>query len=127
MLIRWVHFDQNAPLLPLLKHLWERSQLDQYTVNHEEFIAKALALPLETFPLLQSFEENLIERLWILYKYFWYTTLSDGSESTFERFLLWHRVMLQNKYLDCSPEEIEERLQKLSNQLLPLSPFKNVS
>ena len=127
MLIRWVHFDHKTPLLALLKNLWNTSHLDEHTVNHEEFITHALTYALETHPLLHPFEELLRGRLWILYKYLWYTTFTDGRESTYERFLMWHRTRLQHLNPDFSAEKVEETLQKLSNQLIPLAPFENVS
>ena len=84
---------------------------------------KALA----NYPILSSFEEELSSRLWILYKYLWYTTLSDGSESTYDRFLEWHKVQLKNRHPEWSKDKISETLARLSDQLLPLAPFQEVS
>jgi len=127
MLTRWIHFDQRTPLLALIMNLWNGSKFDECTVNHEEFIARALTLALKEFPLLEPYKEDLSLRLWILYKYFWYTALSDGSQSTYERFLLWHQRVVQRKHPHSSREKVNETLRKLSNQLVPLAPFDNVS
>ncbi|NGX51184.1 MAG: hypothetical protein K1060chlam2_01045 [Chlamydiae bacterium] len=127
MLTRWIHFDQNTPLLGLIKKLWKSANVDESNVNHGEFIARALTLSLKEYPLLESFEEALLKRLWILYKYFWYTTLSSGRESTYERFLMWHRAVIQLRHSDSSRERVEEILKKLSNQLIPLAPFEDLS
>lgn len=127
MLTRWVHFDHNTPLLSILKKTWSDSQYDEHTVNHEEFIHRALESTLNAYPLLVPYEEELIGRLWILYKYMWYTTFTSGEESTYERFLMWHRVMLGHRHPDYSADKVEEVLQKLSNQLIPLAPFESVS
>lgn len=127
MLIRWVHFDHKTPLLEFIKRTWNRSNSKEHTVDHEAFIKQALQETLEIYPLLQPFEEALLGRLWILYKYFWYTSLGDGSQSTYERFLMWHRMSLQYKHPDWTAEKVEETLQRLSYQLIPLAPFENVS
>lgn len=127
MLIRTIHFDPKTSLLQLLEKGWKDQNLDEQTVNHESFIALMEQKALETFPLLSSFQEELKIRLWILYKYLWYTTFSDGSSSTYERFLLWHQVLLKNRYPEWSKEKLTETLSKLSDQLIPLAPFEHVS
>ena len=127
MLIRTIHFDPKTSLLQLLEKGWKDQNLDEQTVNHERFIALMEQKALETFPLLSSFQEELKVRLWILYKYLWYTTFSDGSSSTYERFLLWHQVLLKNRYPEWSKEKLTETLSKLSDQLIPLAPFEHVS
>lgn len=127
MLIRTIHFDPKTSLLHLLEKGWKEQNLDEETVNHEKFIALMEQKALDTFPILSSFQEELKLRLWILYKYLWYTTFSDGSSSTYERFLLWHRVFLKNRHPEWSKEKLIETLSKLSDQLIPLAPFEHVS
>ncbi|MDJ0652317.1 MAG: hypothetical protein QNJ27_04865 [Simkaniaceae bacterium] len=127
MLIRTIHFDPKTSLLQLLEKDWKEQNLDEQTVNHEKFIALMEQKALETFPLLSPFQKQLKVRLWILYKYLWYTTFSDGSSSTYERFLLWHQVLLKNRHPEWSKEKLTETLSKLSDQLIPLAPFEHVS
>ena len=127
MLIRTIHFDPKTSLLKLLENGWNDQNLDEQVVNHERFIDEMEQKALEAFPILSSFQDELKARLWILYKYLWYTTLSDGSSSTYKRFLLWHRVLLKNRHPEWSKEKMSQTLSRLSDQLIPLAPFENVS
>ncbi|MEM8728123.1 MAG: hypothetical protein AAGE99_05400 [Chlamydiota bacterium] len=126
MLIRTVHFDPKTVLLRLLEKIWKDRSLDEQTVNHERFIVMTKQKALETFPILSSFQEQLKGRLWILYKYLWYTAFSDGSSSTYERFLLWHRAILKNRHPEWSEEKFTKILSKLSGRLIPLAPFEHL-
>lgn len=127
MLIRTIHFDPKTALLQLLEKGWKDQNLDEQTVNHEKFVETMEKKALEAFPLLSSFQEELRMRLWILYKYLWYTTFSDGSCSTYERFLLWHRILLRNHHPEWPKEKLNAALSKLSGQLIPLAPYESVS
>ena len=77
MLCRWVHFDDQTPLFIFFKQEWKTKNT----------LSKLQAKALKKFPLLISFEDQLKIRLWILQQYFWYSELSDGSESSYDRFL----------------------------------------
>lgn len=127
MLIRTIHFDPKTSLLKLLEKEWKDQSLEESTVNHKHFIDQVEKKALKAFPLLASFQEELRSRLWILYKYLWYTTLSDGYASTYERFLLWHRILLKNHHPEWPKEKLSETLSRLSDQLIPLAPFEDVS
>lgn len=124
MLIRFVHFDPQTPFVKMLKDLWGKTNPNESNVNHETFIKHTLKHALQVFPLLLPFEDELRTRLWILYKHLWYTTFTDGCQSTYENFLMWHRVQLSHHYPDWSSEKVEESLQKLSKELIPLAPFE---
>ncbi len=127
MLIRSIHFDPKTPLLILLEKGWKDQNLEELSADHERFIAKIEEVSLKSYPLLSSFQEELKSRLWILYKYHWYTFLSEGSASTYERFLLWHHTLLRNRHPEWSKEKLNETLSKLSDQLIPLAPYESVS
>lgn len=127
MLIRTIHFDPKAPLLKLMKQESKDLSFDKETASHHHFIETIKEKALKSYPILSFFEEDLTARLWILYKYLWYTTLSDGSESTYERFLKWHQVELKNRHPEWTKKELNETLEKLSDQLLPLAPYQSVS
>ncbi|MCP5506236.1 MAG: hypothetical protein H7A38_05075 [Chlamydiales bacterium] len=127
MLIRTIHFDPKTPLLKLLEQGWKELSQDEHNANHDLFMEAMKKKTLASYPILSSFEEELTTRLWILYKYLWYTTLSDGSESTYERFLEWHKVQLKNRHPEWTREKINETLGRLSDQLLPLAPYQSVS
>ena len=126
MLIRFVHFDPQTPFVKMLKDLWGKTHLNTSNVNHETLITHTLKHALQVYPLLIPFENELRTRLWILYKHLWYTTFTDECQSTYDNFLMWHRAQLSHHYPDWSSEKVEERLQKLSQELIPLAPFKQV-
>lgn len=126
MLIRTIHFDPQTPLLKLLEQGWKDLFLDEHNVDHDHFIEAMQKKALESYSILSSFEEELTSRLWILYKYLWYTTLTDGSESTYERFLEWHKIQLKNRHPEWTKEKLNESLKRLSDQLLPLAPYQSV-
>lgn len=127
MLIRTIHFDPTTSLLKLLEKEWKEQGFDEQTVHHEKFVALVEQKALESFPILSFFQEELKVRLWILYKYLWYNTLSDGNTSTHGRFLLWHRLFLQNHHPEWTQKKVNQALVKLSNELLPLFPCEQQS
>lgn len=127
MLIRTIHFDPKTPLLKILEQGWKNLSLDKHNVHHDHFIEAMRDKALESYPILSSFEEGLTSRLWILYKYLWYTTLSDGSESTYDRFIEWHKIQLKSRHPEWAKEKINETVERLSDELLPLAPFQSVS
>ncbi len=126
MLIRSVHFDPKTPLLNLLEKEWKKLRLTEEEVNHETFINHMTKEAPKHYPLLGSFEEQLEKRVWILYKYLWYNLLTDGSQSTYDRFISWHKTMLKGRHPEWSKEKLNATLEKLSDQLLPFVPAKAV-
>ncbi|WP_194848277.1 hypothetical protein [Candidatus Neptunochlamydia vexilliferae] len=126
MLIRSVHFDPKTPLLSFLEKEWQTLRLTEDEVNHETFIDHMKREAPKHYPLLASFEEQLEKRLWILYKYLWYNLLTDGSQSTYDRFILWHKTLLKGRHPEWTKEKLTETLEKLSDQLLPFVPSKAV-
>lgn len=118
MLCRWVHFDERAPLFTLYKET-KKSAYPQ-----GQALAEFLNKTLRTFPHLAPFEKELKVRFWILENYFWYNKLSDGAESSYDRFLKVQRHYLQNKEPSLSKAELEEKLFQISLQMLPLTPFQ---
>ncbi|MCB1085054.1 MAG: hypothetical protein KDK60_03020 [Chlamydiia bacterium] len=125
MLIRNIHFDPNSPLLKLLEHTWRGSPRKKEALDHERFVEEVKEKALASFPLLYPFEEELVKRLWILYKYHWYHALTDETSSSYERFLAWHRVLLQRRHPDWPKDRLSETLKTLSDQLLPFVPFSD--
>ncbi|MCB1068100.1 MAG: hypothetical protein KDK56_07935 [Simkania sp.] len=117
MLCRWIHFDDQTPLLSFLKQEW-KSKLS---------LSKILGKTLKKFPILASFEDQLRSRLWILEQYFWYAELSDGSESSYDRFLKKQYLNLQNAYPECTQRELLEKLKAISHEMLPLIPFEEIA
>lgn len=85
MICRWIHFDQSTPLLLLAKELYKEG------MAHTVFIDKALKQALKTYPELKFFESQLKTRLWILYKFLWYSSFSPDNVSSFERFIAFHK------------------------------------
>ena len=117
MLCRWIHFDDQTPLFAFLKQ--ERKS--------KHSLSKLLSKALKKFPMLQSFEDQLRARLWILQQYFWYSELSDGTESSYDRFLKKQYLALQNAYPECDQKEILEKLEALSHEMLPLIPYEDIA
>lgn len=115
MLCRWIHFDDQTPLFAFFKQ--ERKS----HANPEKLFAKAL----KRFPFLASFEKELKIRLWILEQYVWYAELGNGLESSYDRFLMRQFHLLQLKYPHASKDELQEKLEALSYEMLPLTPFEN--
>ena len=126
MLIRSIHFDCKRPLLKLIEKTWKNQNLRRTTVQHEGFIREIEQEALRLFPVLVSFQKELRSRLWILYKYFWYHLPLTQSESTYEKFLLWHWISLKNTHPKWSEKKCNQALAKLSNQLIPLAPYKTL-
>lgn len=117
MLCRWIHFDDQTPLFTFLKQEWKS----------KHSLSKLLGKALKKFPTLTSFEDQLLTRLWILQQYFWYSELSDGTESSYDRFLKKQYLTLQNAYPQCTQRELLEKLEALSHEMLPLIPFEEIA
>lgn len=126
MLIRSVHFDPRTPLLTLLEKEWKGLNLSEKEVNHFSFMNHTMEQISKEYPLLFSFEEQLERRLWILYKYLWYNLLTDGNQSTYDRFILWYKTLLRGNHPEWPREKLTASLEKLSDQLLPFAPFQEV-
>jgi len=117
MLCRWIHFDDQTPLFTFFKQEWK----------NKNTLLKLHAKALKKFPLLSSFEAQLKMRLWILEQYFWYSELSDGSESSYDRFLKKQFKSLQEAYPECTRQEILTKLKAISHEMLPLTPFQEIA
>lgn len=123
MIAHWLHFDNQDPLLKLIKRTWRAENLDEYTVAHDAFIEKVLAIHLKSNPSLKGWRTTLKNRITIMYKYFWYTDLSGDSETSFDRFLKWHYNALHNSDQKQFSEILLNHLENTSERLAPLTPF----
>ena len=93
LLLRAIKLDGEAPLLALICASWKEG------VSHEEFVREIAKSYLEHHPHLATYTATLMQRIWTLYKYAWYTTFSKDDESAVDRFVKWHMLLLKNEAL----------------------------
>ena len=96
MICRWIHFDPSTPLFKIMKDLYKEG------VSHTTLIEKALKQTLIELPHLKPFENQLKVRLWILYKFLWYSSFAPDNVSSFDRFVAFHKPIHKDlkKYLE---------------------------
>lgn len=121
MVSRWIHFNTQAPLFTFFQKEWKSR------ANEEQFLENLQKKAIKLFPLLNSFDKQLKTRLWVLNQYSWYSNLANDSESCYDCFLKKYLRILRDKYPESSPKSVIQKLKKLSHNMLPLTPFKNVS
>ncbi|MBP9840971.1 MAG: hypothetical protein KBC64_00930 [Simkaniaceae bacterium] len=85
MICRWIHFDSASPLLKMAKEFYKEG------ISHDVFIDKTFKTALKMYPELKAFESQLRVRVWILYKFLWYSTTSSDQVSSFDRFIAFHK------------------------------------
>ncbi len=117
MVCRWIHFDDESPLLLFLKKEWKKQH------SKEEILRRAV----KKFPILSAFQPQLSTRLWILQQYFWYSQLSDGTESSYDRFLKKYGKMLKKSAPKQTDNATLKQLKILSDQMLPFTPFQKIA
>ena len=120
MLCRWIQLDPSSTLLRLICQKW--NELSS-TLPHHLFVSGICQEYLKSYPELAPYAGQLAMRVWILYKYAWYSVFGEKEESSFDRFLKWHScsllfsgAMRDHNYLLCQLEEI-------TRNALPLMPF----
>lgn len=84
MLCRFVHFDEKAPLLKLLKSHYKES------ADKAHLIDSLAAAHIKDNPKLAPYKAQVKSRLLILIKYIFYHEIKEG-ETTYSRFALWHK------------------------------------
>lgn len=121
MLCKFLHFDENTPLLKLISRVSKSSS--ETALSHAEFIEKVLSIYLKNNATLTQWTPILHTRITILYKYFWYNVLSNEKETSYDRFLKWHLHTLLSNTQKEFPEILLSRLEELTKALIPLAPF----
>ena len=121
MLCKFLHFDENTPLLKLISRVWK--SFESAPLSHNEFIEKVLAIYLKNNASLTQWQSVLHTRVAIMYKYFWYNTLSEEKETSYDRFLKWHLHAILSENQKEFPELSLHKLENVSKKLVPLAPF----
>jgi hypothetical protein len=112
LVCRWLKID---PENMLLKQVVELAKV-KTVKTHAEFIAEATQLYLRSHPHLAPYTPHVMARISILYKYTWYALVARSDESSFDRFLAWHRFEFPDgKNLSL--------LEEICKKTLPLIPF----
>ncbi len=116
LLCRWIRLHSEGPLFQLVIKHWKRE-------NFEATAAKIAQEYIEEYPNLIPYTKFILERIWTLFKHLWYTQYRENEASTFDRFLKWHALLLNEQSPELSPEEITSSLKLLCQRMLPLVPF----
>ncbi|MBS0628947.1 MAG: hypothetical protein JSS30_01835 [Verrucomicrobia bacterium] len=114
MLQRWIRLNHDSALFKEIEKKWQKKSL-------QEVVADVQKSFLETHPHLVSFVKEVETRTWIYLKYLWYTQGFGEETATFDRFILWHKQMLQP--LNLTPNQLIEKIESLCKKMLPLMPF----
>jgi hypothetical protein len=113
MLYRFIHLNSEDTLLELICK-------KRKGASHALFVSEICQEYLAAYPELTPYTAQLSARVWILYKYAWYTSFATAEESSFDRFVKWHA----HCYPDLSLEELICKLETIVTQTLPLVPFE---
>lgn len=119
MLIRWVHLNHEIPLLKLIIQKWKEAD----KVSYSHFVDLVCASYLEQYPRLSPYKTQVTLRIWTLFKYTWYTFFSRPEESSFDRFIKWHRSYLFSFNQD--KEQVKKQLEELCKKMVPLIPLED--
>jgi hypothetical protein len=113
MVCRWIRLDADTPLLKLIRENWGTKK------SHQTFVSEICQAYLRQHPELSIYAPQVTLRIWILYKYTWYTHQVDAQESSFDRFIKWHANYLSHLTTD----HLLVQLEDLCKKALPLIPF----
>lgn len=117
MLQRWIRLNHDSALYKDIEKCWRA----QEKKNLYAIVSAVQQQFLEKHPNLISCAKELETRTWIFLKYLWYTQNFGEETATFDRFLQWHKHMLQP--LNLSPGQLIEKIENLCKKMLPLMPF----
>lgn len=121
MICKSLHFEETTPILKLISRVWKSEE--HSPLHHSQFIDKVLAIYIKNNATISEWKSVLHSRITILYKYFWYNTLSSEKETAYERFLKWHHHDLLLSAQKEFPEIVLTRLEEQVKSLTPLAPF----
>lgn len=115
MLCQRIEIGIDPFLLQFIYQKWTQETFE----NHNQFVNQVHQEYLQKYPKLSTYSHQLSLRIWTLYKYAWYNLFSYAKESSVERFIKWHIIHMQPR----SFEELQDRIKKLSQDILPLVPI----
>ncbi len=120
MLCRYIRLNSESTLLHLICQKWK----DQPSIlPHHTFVSEICQEYLKNYPELAPYSAQLSIRVWILYKYAWYSLFNSKKESSFDRFLKWHSCSLLFSGATLSHDHLVHQLEEIVEKTLPLAPF----
>ncbi len=120
MLCRWIRINSESTLLRLICQKWR----EQHSIlPHHTFVSEICQEYLKSYPELAPYSGQLSLRVWILYKYAWYSLFGSEKESSFDRFLKWHSCSLLFSGATLDHEHLVHQLEEIVRKTLPLIPF----
>jgi len=123
LICRYIHFDPNTPLLLTLMKEWKKQGIKETAVDHKSFIDHVVSTFIDQQRALYEFRSVLTVRVTILYKYMWYNLLTQSTESTYTRFIQYHKAKLKSSNPNVNATELLKEVRKISEKSLPLFPF----
>lgn len=112
LLCQRIEIDIDPFLLQFIYQKWTQATFE----THEQFVNQVYKEYLQKHPKLAIYADQLIRRIWTLYKYAWYNLFSYSTESGIERFIKWHIIHIK----PLSFQELHIQIDKLSQDILPL-------
>ena len=109
--------DLHNPLLDAIQKKASRS-MD----NPDLFISQICDEHLTRFPELSIYSKQVHEKAWTCFKWVWYRILAVDSETSFDRYVAWHRMNITKK-TETPADTVETILRELSEKQLPLLSF----
>lgn len=121
MLCRWIRLDPESTLLRMICQKWKEHPS---VLPHHIFVSEICQNYLKSYPELTPYAGQLALRVWILYKYAWYTLFGTKEESSFDRFLKWHSSALLFTGATLDHNHLVHQLEEIVGKILPLTPFE---
>jgi hypothetical protein len=118
MLCRCIKLDLSTPLAQIIQNKYASAPK---IPSHFSFVSEVCQEFLRKFPSMTPYIGQLNSKAWILYKHLWFTSFANPEESSFDRFLKWHILFLQNG--EDTQEVILQKLEEICKSCLPLIPF----
>lgn len=109
--------DLHNPLLDAIQKKASRA-ID----NPDLFISQICDEHLKRFPELSIYSKQVHEKAWTCFKWVWYRILAVDSETSFDRYVAWHRMNIR-KTTETQADTVETILRQLSKKQLPLLSF----
>ena len=120
MLCRWIQLNPESTLLRLI---CEKHKTQAALLPHHTFVGQICEEYLKCYPELAPYSGRLSSRVWILYKYAWYSLFGVQEDSSFDRFLKWHSCNLLFSGATLDHQHLVHQLEEIVHKSLPLIPF----
>jgi hypothetical protein len=120
MLCRWIRLNSESTLL---NQICKKFKTQSSLLPHHLFVSEICQEYLKGYPELAPYSSQLSLRVWILYKYAWYSLFGADEESSFDRFLKWHSCSLLFSSATLNHEHLVHQLEEIVSKTLPLIPF----